>query len=236
MFHRNNDDENTDYWCFGSRYPRSTRTTILTLFLPLFLWSSNLVHLSVSRTPPCYLLDVARRRSMYGRTTFLRVRYLEKREKSLSLSTAKEHATRGEKQTDGQWFLLRSSATFFIEGDSCRAKHPTALFDVFRRSPGTICRFTILDLFFLRWISLEETWSRRAGILVVGATREHATTNIVLSSGTVDPIASFCPVLRWLGSPVAELRGRRRWRRDRVWLVVPQAVYLQFTRYVSSCS
>ena len=68
--------------------------------------------------------------------------------------------------------------------------------------------------------------------MVVGARgNTRATTNTVLSSGTVDPIASFCPVLRWLGGPVAELRGRRRRRRDRVRLVVPQAVYLQFVTF-----
>lgn len=80
------------------------------LFLPLFLIFELRPSLDVLVTPSCYLLNTVQRRSMYGRT-FLRVRYLEKREKSLS--SAKEHATRGKKQTG--WAVVSS---FFSDRSS----------------------------------------------------------------------------------------------------------------------
>lgn len=64
--------------------------------------------------------------------------------------------------------------------------------------------------------------------VIVSSWRKRHTsvvTDTVLSSGTIDPTASFCPVLRRLGGRVGELRGRRWRRRDWVWLVIPHPVY-----------
>lgn len=111
------------------------------------------------------------------------------------------------------------------------------VFDVSRPSPGTFAAFeepTVSDRSATRllWqISLERDRAELVEAIYGGRyTREHARviTDTILSSGTVDPTASFCPVLRWLGGRVGELRGRRRWRRDWIRLVVPHAVYLQY--------
>ena len=109
---------------------------------------------------------------MYGRT-FLRVRYLEKRERSLS-SAEKEHADWNKQ--GGQWYL-HSSATDHRGVQLSSREAPTALivvpslFHVLRPSPGTFCRF---DPFFPRMDDVAWKERDRAELAYGGrCTREH---------------------------------------------------------------
>lgn len=54
MLRCNNDDENTDYWCFGSRYPRSTRNNNLLILLPIDL---RILRYAISNTQCTPLVD-----------------------------------------------------------------------------------------------------------------------------------------------------------------------------------
>lgn len=139
-----------------------------------------------------------------------------------------------EKQTGGQWFL-----DFFQRSINCRIKHLSSFSSSSKRStpfclssPGT---FSPLS----RTRSIEATHLlRQMGVVgidvIVSSWRKRHTsvvTDTVLSSGTIDPTASFCPVLRRLGGRVGELRGRRWRRRDWVWLVIPHPVYLKYFKF-----
>lgn len=176
---------NTDYWCFGSRYPRSTRN------------NNPLIHLDRSSSRYTNILQ-------HG--------------KSFSSKNLCNFDRETNKVGSGFLIFLQRSILFFIlQGWFDALSSVTRHF--FPLSGSRSCLWSIAS---------SETDGSRDRVEL--AETVHADT--VLSSGTIDPTASFCPVLRRLGGRVGELRGRRWRRRDWVWLVIPHSVYLEYFKFL----